>query len=142
MTRSPDPDTSRILVVLATVSRALALAVTLVLATYGSFVLGFGVINECTNVYYCSSSWCDPCAAANVWLTTGWIVQGLLLVAAFALLLPWARRLRRATALGLGLATTVVSILAFAGTAWAADQSYCQPGGPPAVTGEPNLCDV
>ncbi len=103
--------------------------VTGLLATAGSFVLGFGVMTGCTNAYSCSTSGCGPCSLTSSLLVGGWVLQGVLLVVALALLLPpVARRVPQRRLLALALVVPLVSVLAFAGVAWAAERSYCRPG--------------
>lgn len=69
-----------------------SLAVVLLLATIGSFAVGFGVMTSCTNTYSCTPTGCPPCRTTSAWLTTGWIGQGLLLLTGAALAVPAARR--------------------------------------------------
>ena len=58
-----------------------SLVVIAVLATIGSFGVGFGIMTGCTNEYSCTVTDCAPCATTSGWLTAGWIGQGVLLLA-------------------------------------------------------------
>ena len=82
-----------------------ALAVVSILATIGSFGVGFGVMTNCTNTHGCTSTGCAPCETTSGWLTAGWLGQGGLLLVAVALVVLAARRRRlpavRAAALAL-----------------------------------------
>ena len=110
------------------------------LATVGSFALGFGVMTGCTNSYSCSTSGCGPCSAASALLLGGWVLQGALFVLAVALLVPLVRRrFRRSTLVVLALVVPLVSVVAFAGVAWAAERSYCRPG--QSSEGHHDYCD-
>lgn len=100
-------------------ARALALVVTLSLATLGSWGLGFGVMTACTSTT-------DACGVTQAVLVAGWVAQGALLVVALALCLPHLARALPPTRLL--TATLLVPVLAgvlFAGTAWVAPRSYC-----------------
>ena len=113
--------------------------VTGLLATIGSFGLGFAVMTGCTNAYSCSTGGCSPCSATSALLVGGWVLQGALFVVALALLLPGVvRRLSQRRVLALALVVPLVSVLAFAGVSWAADRSYCRPG---EDSGRDNYCD-
>ena len=100
-------------------ARALALVVTLALATVGSWGLGFGVMTGCTSTT-------SACGLTQAVLVAGWVAQGALLAAAVAVCL---RRVARRLAPGrLLVATLLVPVLAgvlFAGTVWASEHSYC-----------------
>jgi hypothetical protein len=102
----------------------LALAVTFLLATVGSFAAGFGGMTACTDDNRCGVTDCAPCATAYDWFTAGWAGQGLLLLAAGALALLSARRVRppaiRMTALGL----TALSLTLFVVTTVLAQRSF------------------
>ena len=114
--------------------------VTGLLATAGSFVLGFGVMTGCTNAYSCSTSGCGPCSLTSSLLVGGWVLQGVLLVVALALLLPGVvRRLSSRRLVALALLVPLVSVLAFAGVSWAAERSYCRPDQDPGDRGD--YCD-
>ncbi len=73
----------------------LSLLVVVVLATFGSFGAGFGVLQTCTDLYSYrdveESTLADlpdlgnPCASAESWVNTGWAVQGVLLVVGLVL---------------------------------------------------------
>ena len=109
-----------------TVSSALrvSLAVVLVLTTVGSFGAGFGVMTDCTNEYSCTVTACAPCATANTWLTTGWIGQGLLLLAGLVLAVLAGRRTgHRAVRVG-ALLLTPASVALFALTTTLAVGSF------------------
>ena len=101
-----------------------SLAVVLVLATFGGFGAGFGVMTGCTDAYSCTVTACAPCATANDWLTAGWSGQGILLLVGVALAVLTARGTRsravRAAALGLGQ----LSLGLFVVTTAAAVSSY------------------
>jgi hypothetical protein len=101
-----------------------SLAVVLLLATFGGFGAGFGVLTGCTNDYGCTVTACAPCATANDWLTAGWIAQGVLLLVGVASAVSTARsawpRAVRVAALGLG----PVSIGLFVVTTAMAVSSY------------------
>ena len=71
-----------------------SLAVVGFLATLGSFGVGFGVMTDCTNTYSCTATGCTPCETTEAWLVTGWVGQGLLLVAGGVLAVLAARRRR------------------------------------------------
>lgn len=92
-----------------------SLAVVLLLATIGSFAVGFGLMTSCTNTYSCTSSGCPPCATTSAWLTAGWIGQGVLLLVGVGLSVLAARRIRvravRAAALGLGPLSVAVIVV-------------------------------
>ena len=103
--------------------------VTGLLATIGSFGLGFAVMTECSNTYSCSSTGCGPCSATSALLVSSWVLQGVLFVVALALLLPpVVRRLTERRVLALALVVPLVSAVAFAGVSLAADLTYCRPG--------------
>ena len=71
-----------------------ALALILLIATAGSFAVGFGVLTDCTNVFSCTRTDCAPCAGAGRWLAGGWAAQAVLLVAGLALAVLARRGLR------------------------------------------------
>ena len=102
----------------------ISLAVVLLLATIGSFAVGFGVMTGCTNTYSCTTVSCRPCAATSTWLSVGWAVQGVLLVVAVTLTVLGVRGIRlHAVRLGAWLLGSV-SIALMAGTTWLAVRSY------------------
>ncbi len=72
----------------------MALAVSFLLATFGGFGLGFGVMTNCTNEYLCTVTGCAPCAIANSWVTAHWAAQAVLLAAACVLAVLAAVRVR------------------------------------------------
>ena len=63
----------------------LSLVVVVALATFGSFSLGFGVMQTCTDLFSCTVTTCRPCVTAASWVETGWAVQGVLLLVGVAL---------------------------------------------------------
>jgi hypothetical protein len=92
-----------------------SLFIVLVLATFGSFGAGFGLMTACTNAYNCTITDCDPCSARNTWLEVGWAAQGVLLalgVVLGVLGLRWGRvpALRR-SALLLGPVSVVLFVV-------------------------------
>lgn len=128
-TVSPSHDDEAMASLLVVLARVPGPLVTGFLATVGSFVVGFAVMNDCTNNYSCSTSSCGPCSAANALLVGGWVLQGVLFAVTLALWLPRVvRRIRQPTLVALALVVPMVSVLAFAGVFWAADHSYCRPG--------------
>jgi hypothetical protein len=102
----------------------LALAVTLLLATFGSFAAGFGGMTACTNDNSCSVPDCAPCATANDWFMAGWAGQGLLLLAAGALALLAGRRVRPAAIRLTALWLTALSLTLFVVTTVLAQRSF------------------
>jgi hypothetical protein len=92
-----------------------SLTVITLLATIGSFGVGFGTMTGCTDDYRCTSTGCSPCAATSAWLTVGWVGQALLLLVALLLaVLAWRgvglRAVRRiALALG-GLSVALIIV--------------------------------
>ena len=103
---------------------ALAVVVPLMLGTVVAFGVGFGVLTGCTDTFGCTATGCAPCRPASTWLTSGWLAQGVVLVAALVLAVAArrGRRLRNARATGLALAG--LSILIGIVTTAAAVQSY------------------
>ncbi|RBY92351.1 hypothetical protein DQ244_08790 [Blastococcus sp. TBT05-19] len=93
----------------------ISLAVVLLLATFGSFGAGFGIMTDCTNTFSCTVTSCSPCATADGWLTGGWIAQGVLLLAGVVLAVLSARRVRlpavRRAALVLGPLAAVLFVV-------------------------------
>lgn len=126
---------------LADGTRVLVVVCALALGTVGSFGAGFGIMTDCTNNYSCTETGCDPCAAASRWITIGAVVQGLVLLAGIALLLPPAKRLTRAVLASGAALLLAASIGGFAATTHAASNAYCQPGETDAGPGE-DYCDV
>jgi hypothetical protein len=102
----------------------LALAVTLLLATFGSFAAAFGGLTACTNDYSCTVTDCAPCATANDWFMAGWAGQGLLLLAAGALALLAARRVRPPVIRMTALWITALSLTLFVATTALAQRSF------------------
>jgi hypothetical protein len=92
-----------------------SLSVVLVLATIGSFGVGFGVLTDCTDTYRCTVTACSPCAATSSWLTAGWIGQGVLLLVGVVLAVIAARRVAlrgvRVAALVLGPLSIAVIVV-------------------------------
>ena len=120
----------RTLYVAAVVFVAVATAICLLFGTIGWFVIGFGVLTDCTNNYSCSATNCAPCARTGLWINAGGLAQ-LLLAAAGVGVLVRGRRTGRAGRLARGGAVLLVSsVLIVAGTTWQAQRSYCQPGSP------------
>ena len=101
-----------------------ALAVTLLLATFGSFAVSFGGLTECTNEYRCTVTDCAPCAPANDWFTAGWAGQVLLLLATGMLVLLAARRVRPRAVRAAALWLTAISPVLFVGTTVLAQRSF------------------
>jgi hypothetical protein len=102
----------------------LALAVTSLLATFGSFAVSFGGLTECTNEYRCTVTDCTPCATADDWFTAGWAGQVLLLLATGVLVLLAAGRVRPRAVRGAALGLTVISPALFVVTTALAQQSF------------------
>jgi hypothetical protein len=122
-------------------ARLLTVVATLLLATIGSFMIGFGMMTDCTNNYSCDTTGCAPCEATTRWLNAGWVAQAVLFAASVALLFPVMRRYRWSTVTGAALAILTASVATFVGTTWAADRSYCQPGDTTrSANGPPNYC--
>ena len=72
----------------------LALAVSFLLATFGGFGLGLGVMTACTNDYSCTVTVCAPCATADNWVLAGWGAQAVLFGVAVVLGVLAAVRVR------------------------------------------------
>ena len=72
----------------------LALAVSLLLATFGGFGLAFGAMTACTNDYSCTVSACAPCATVNSRVTAHWAAQVVLLGVAGVLAVLASLRVR------------------------------------------------
>jgi fructose-specific phosphotransferase system IIC component len=128
---TPDPDVAtsdlRVRWVLV-VAGGLALVVTGLLATLGSFGANMAVMTDCTNSYDCSGSGCAPCDTTAAWLTSGWVVQGVLLVAAVAAMIAISRRRRPRLAATCAVIVVALAVGSFALTTSRASRSYCQPG--------------
>lgn len=105
-----------------------AVGTSLLLGTFGWFAVGFGMMTDCTNDYSCSQTGCTPCAMTSRWITAGGITQWVLAGTGAALLIR-APHLKRPTDLAIGgVALLAVSVMAFVGTSWRAQESFCQPG--------------
>ena len=101
-----------------------ALAVPLLLATFGSFAVSFGGLTECTNDYRCTVTDCAPCATANNWFVAGWAGQVLLVLATGALVLLAARRVRPRAVRGAARWLTAISPALFVVTTVLAQRSF------------------
>jgi hypothetical protein len=90
-----------------------SLSIVLLVATLGSFAVGFGVMTACTNDFSCTSTGCAPCAATGDWLSLGWIGQGVLVVAGLLLAVLTSRgiRLRAVRRLALVLGPASVALI-------------------------------
>ena len=120
----------KITAVIGVVVVSIAIGSSLLLGTFGWFAVGFGMMTDCTNNYSCSQTGCAPCATTSRWITAGAIMQWVLAGTGVALLIRAARR-KRPTGLAIsGLVLLAVSVMAFVGTTWRAQESYCQPGTP------------
>jgi hypothetical protein len=102
-----------------------SLAVIVVVATLGSFAAGFGVMTDCTSTYSCTDTGCSPCATAQAWLTSGWVLQGVLLLLGTGLAVLGARGGIRARQVRLvALLLAAVSVGLFALTTGVAGSSF------------------
>jgi hypothetical protein len=106
----------------------LSLVVVLVLATFGGFAAGFGVLQTCSDLYGTAieneTIEGDPCAAAESWVNRGWALQGVLLLVGLGLALL-ARRGVAARAVGwAGWLLGPVSIALLIATTSMANGSY------------------
>lgn len=108
---------------------SVAIVTCLLLGTLGWFVIGFGVLTDCTNMYSCSSSGCAPCATARGWVGVGGVAQLVLAGAGVAVLIRPSTRRPRDLAVS-AVALLALSVLTIVGTTTAARGSYCQPGTP------------
>ena len=96
---------------------ALALTVTFLLATFGGFGLGVGVMTACTNDYSCTATVCAPCATANTWVTAGWAAQAVLFGVAVVLAVLASPRVRprAVTAVAQAVPSLGLALLVLAG---------------------------
>ncbi len=76
----------------AGLSLGLTAGLALGLGTIGYFMVGFGLLTDCTNAYDCTETTCLPCRPAQTWLSVGAAGQGGLLLTAIALLVVAAVR--------------------------------------------------
>lgn len=109
---------------------SVAIATSLLLGSLGWFAVGFGTMTACTNDYSCSPTGCAPCATTGRWINAGGLTQWVLVGAGVAALLRRRLRERPGTLATAGVALLATSVLVFAGSTWAAQQSYCRPGTP------------
>ena len=118
------------LTVVGLVAIRTAIGTSLLLGTFGGFAVGFGMMTDCTNNYSCSQTGCAPCATTSRWITAGGITQWVLAGTGAALLIRALRRKPPSYLAVGGVALLAVSVMAFVGTTWGAQESYCQPGTP------------
>jgi hypothetical protein len=104
------------------------MGISLILGTLGWFVVGFGMMTDCTNDYSCTVAGCSPCATTERWINGGGLAQLLLTGAGVGVLLLGKRPERRAFLAFGAAALLALSLLTFVGTTWRALESYCQPG--------------
>lgn len=116
--------------VLGVVLASTAILSCLVLGSVGWLAAGMGVLTGCTNDYSCSTTGCDPCAAAGRWITVGGVLQWLLLGLGIAVVVRGRRADRRTWWAAGGAAVLAASLLTVVATTWAAQESYCRPGTP------------
>ena len=105
---------------------SVAITICLLFGTLGWFMVGFGLMTDCTNNYSCTETGCAPCATSGRWINAGAIAQFVLAGVGVVLM----RRLRapgRAYLAFGGTALLVMSVLTIVGTTWRAQESYCQP---------------
>lgn len=107
-----------------------AIGTCLLFGTLGWFVIGFGVLTECTDYYSCSATNCAPCATTGLWINVGGLGQLLLASAGVGLLISRLRTQRSGWLAGGGAVLLLSSALLVLGTTWQAQGSYCQPGTP------------
>lgn len=125
------PVARRVALVAGVVLVALAIATSVVLGTLGWFVVGLGVMTDCTNDYSCSSTGCAPCAATSRWITAGGITQLALAVSGAVVLVRAMGTGRGRAGLPLvGVALLAASAGTIVATTSAAEASYCRPGTP------------
>ena len=94
------------------------------------FVVGFGVMTDCTNNYSCSTTSCSPCATTELWINAGALAQQLLAAAGIVVLVRGLRTSQIGLLASSGVVLLVSSPLIIFGTTWLAQGSYCQPGSP------------
>jgi len=114
----------------AVVFVAVATAICLLFGTIGWFVVGFGVMTDCTNNYSCSTTSCSPCATTELWINAGALAQQLLAAAGIVVLVRGLRTSQIGLLASSGVFLLVSSPLIILGTTWLAQGSYCQPGSP------------
>lgn len=107
---------------------SLAIAGCFLLGTLGWFMIGFGMMTDCTNNYSCTTSGCSPCGTAERWINAGGVAQWLLAGVAGVLLFRGVRDRRALRLVVSGAAVLALSVAVVVGTTWRASQSYCQPG--------------
>jgi hypothetical protein len=72
---------------------SVAIAICFLLGTIGWFVIGLGVLTDCTNNYSCSATNCAPCRTTGLWINAGGLAE-LLLAATGIGVLTSARQVR------------------------------------------------
>jgi hypothetical protein len=95
---------------------AVALIWTLVLATIGTMIAGFGVMTVCTDDYDCVSSFCGPCRPANAWLISGTVAQVVLFLCGASLFWFAAKRpanIRRYTFIAISIIVVAAAVIVF-----------------------------
>jgi len=105
-----------------------AISICLLLGTIGWFVVGFGVMTDCTDNYSCSTTGCRPCTTTALWINAGGLAQQLLAGAGVAVLIRGLRTRQGGRLASGGAALLVSSVLIFVGTTWQAEHSYCHAG--------------
>jgi hypothetical protein len=119
----------RLLTFLGAFAMILAICCCVLLGTVGWFVVGFGVMTDCTDNYSCSTQGCSPCAGAGRWLEIGAITQWLLAALGVGVLVRTVADARVSRLLICAPVILLASAITFVGTNWRANESYCQPGG-------------
>ena len=102
----------------------LALAVSLLLATFGGFGVAFGTMTACTNDYSCTVTACASCATADSWVTAGWAAQAVLFGVAVALAVLAAFRVRPRAVRAAAQALPVLGLALLVAAALLATASY------------------
>src|SRR4051794_6080888 len=126
--RTPRVRVMRLVTALGVIAMIVAICCCMLLGTVGWFVMGFGVMTDCTDDYSCSTQSCSPCAGAGRWLEAGAIAQWLLAALGVGLLV---RSFHDARVVRLLIGAPVVllaSAITVVGTSSRASESYCQPG--------------
>jgi hypothetical protein len=118
---------------------SVAICIALLLGTLGWFMVGFGMMTDCTNNYSCTMTGCPPCATTEHWLNAGGIAQFVLAGTGVVVLVLSLRVKQRPNLAVSGAVLLVMSVLTMVSTTWRAQESYCQPGTPGYAT---SYCSV
>lgn len=108
----------------------LAIGSSLVLGTIGWFMIGFGILTDCTNNYSCTETGCPPCETTGRWINVGAIAQWVLAGTGVLVLRAGLRAGRESFIVTAGITLLAISVLTAVATTRLAEGSYCQPGSP------------